>query len=105
MNCPNCNEEMSIGGKGTTRYYYCDNCDKKEQTTDEKICRLCNFYNPNTKDGLCEYCQKAIKEGRLSAQEEDLKIIDKYIGDKKGLKNLLDYTLCEIKQEIRRREE
>ena len=47
----------------------------KEQTTDEKICRLCNFYNPNTKDGLCEYCQKAIKEGRLSALDDVTKII------------------------------
>ena len=40
MNCPNCNEEMSIGGKGTTRYYYCDNCDKKKQTTDEEELKL-----------------------------------------------------------------
>ena len=67
----------------------------KTQTTDEKICRLCNFYNPNTKDGLCEYCQKAIKEGRLSALADVEKKIEKCVEPDTGL-----IFIGDLKQEI-----
>ena len=78
----------------------------KKQTTDEKICRLCNFYNPNTKGGLCEYCQKAIKEGRLSALADVEKIVDKFAfpvtmgWDRKENINEVSKSRKELKQEI-----
>ena len=74
MNCPNCNEEMSIGGKGTTRYYYCDNCDKKKQTTDECFEKWFDEYFCNQQGDDSPYgyndVKTAFEQGRLSAQEE-----------------------------------
>lgn len=33
--CPNCNRKLKVGGDGTTRYFYCESCDREKKKSED----------------------------------------------------------------------
>jgi len=63
MNCSNCNEEMSIGGKGTTKYYYCENCNKQNPSTTAEYNEKKGY--ANAIDDVEKIVDRKVKEIRI----------------------------------------